>query len=80
MLASDLVNGENIPIIENDSYVYNIILLGRNYIIQNNLIVNVFGIDQKYYDSLKELKDKEIELSFSSESKVKVLIDRLGNF
>ena len=80
---SKLVN--DISIVETDNYseVYNIILLNNNYINVSNIFLNVFGIDEDYLKKLENKKKdgvEDYEISFSSESKIKLDLNKLRNF
>ena len=71
---SKLVNNKTIRIIENEnSNVYNMILVDKNLINVNNLYLNVFGISNKYFNELEKLKKegrKNKIINFSPDSKI----------
>ena len=82
--ASQLVNNENIKIVENDdSYVYNFILVNNNFVKISNLNLNVFGISQNYLDYLLQKKEKNVKyitIFPSSESRIKIDLEKIKNF
>ena len=71
---SELVNNKTIRIIENEnSNVYNMILVDKNLININNLYLNVFGVSNEYFNELEKLKkegQKNKILNFSPDSKI----------
>lgn len=80
---SKLINDSSIVEVGNDSDVYNIILLNNNFIKVSNIFLNVFGIDEDYLKKLENKKRdgvEEYEISFSSESKIKLDLSNLRNF
>lgn len=80
---SKLVNNSSIVTIDNNSEVYNIILLNNNYIKVSNIFLNVFGIDDNYMKKLEKKKAdgfKDYEINFLEESKVKLDLSKLRNF
>ena len=75
-----LINNYNIIWVDNKSHVYNIILENSNFLIVNNLKVNVFGMNSSYLDYLKNLKSKgitKIEVFPSPESKIILELDKI---
>ena len=77
-----LINDKNIFRIENDSPVYNLILLNKNYLNINNLNLNVLGIDQNLLDKINANKKKDISemnLQFSKSTQVKLNINNFRN-
>ena len=47
------INDKTIFTVDNNSYVYNIILLNKNFVRISNLLINIFGIDESYLEILK---------------------------
>lgn len=76
----NLIDNHNIIWVDNKNYVYNIILENSNFILVNNLKVNVFGMNSSYINYLKNLKSKgitQIEVFPSPESKIILELDKI---
>ena len=75
-----LINNHTIILVDNKNHVYNIILENSNFLIVNNLKVNIFGMNSSYLDYLKNLKSKgitQIEVFPSPESKIILDLDKI---
>lgn len=79
--VNKLINNEKIKIIYDcNSYVYNMVLLNKNFIKINNLIVNVFSIDSNLYQKLLDNNLENVSLPFDKNSIIHLNLNEFKNF